>query len=73
MEANQDGSGVTTFTVDPADGGESAHVTIATDLVSRPGIPGLLERLFTSAMLPRIYRKEIARLEAYVAEPPRAT
>ena len=73
MEANQDGSGVTTFTVDTAEGGESAHVTIATDLVSRPGIAGLLERLFTSAMLPRIYRKELVRLEAYVAEPPRST
>src|SRR5262249_9019518 len=66
-ESNLDGSGVTTFTVDQEDGGASAHVTIATELVARPGVSGLLERLFTSVMLPRIYRKELAQLAAYVA------
>lgn len=68
VESNQDGSGVTTFTVDGADGGESAHVTIATDFEARPGIAGLVERLFTSMMLPRIYRKELERLAKYVAQ-----
>ena len=67
VESNEDGSAVTTFTVDTAGGGESAQVTIATDLVARAGVPGFLERLFTSVMLPRIYRKELARLAAYVA------
>ena len=68
METNQDGSGVTTFTVDPADGGEAAQVTIATDLPARPGVAGFVERQVTSLMLPRIYRKELARLAEYVAQ-----
>lgn len=69
MEANQDGSGVTTFTVEAADGGESAQVAIATDFPARPGVAGLLERLLTSLVLPRIYRQELERLAAYVAPP----
>jgi hypothetical protein len=68
METNLDGSGVTTFTVDNGDGAESSYVTIATDVVARPGISGLLERTLISMMLPRIYRKELARLAQYVAE-----
>ena len=67
VETNQDGSGVTTFTVETAGGGESALVTIATDIVARAGVSGFLERLFTSVMLPRIYREELARLAEYVS------
>jgi hypothetical protein len=67
MESNQDRSGVTTFTVDPAGGGESALVTIVTELRARPGISGFLERLLVSLFLPRIYRKELATLAEYVA------
>jgi polyketide cyclase/dehydrase/lipid transport protein len=67
METNQDGSGVTTFTVDECDGGESAQVTIATEFAARPGVSGFLERLVTSLVLPGIYRKEIARLAEYAA------
>ena len=67
VESNQDGSGVSTFTVDSADGGESADVTITTEIEARPVITGLVERLVTSVMLPRIYRRELAQLAAYVA------
>jgi hypothetical protein len=42
METNQDGSGVTTFTVDKADGGESSTVTITTEIAAKPGIAGYL-------------------------------
>jgi len=66
VESNQDGSGVTTFTVDPADGGESSQVTIATEFVARSGVSGFVERMFTSVMVPRIYRKELARLAEHV-------
>jgi len=69
VESNQDGSGMTTFTVEPADADESALVTIATDVAARPGVSGLLERLVLSAMLPRVYRKELARLAEYLARP----
>jgi hypothetical protein len=67
MESNQDGSGITTFTVEPADGGESAQVTIATDLMSRPGMAGYIERVLASWMFPRVYQKELAQLSEYLA------
>jgi hypothetical protein len=70
VESNTDGSGVTTFTVDEADGGRSAQVTIATDITAQPGVQGFLERLIISIMLPRIYRKELALLADHVALPP---
>ncbi len=61
-------SNATTFTVDPGDSSESTHLTITTELVARPGISGVLERLLSSLMLRRVYRKEIARLAEYVAQ-----
>jgi Polyketide cyclase / dehydrase and lipid transport len=67
MESNQDGSGVTTFTVDATGSGESAQVTISTDVTSRPGIAGRLERFVVARMLPRIYRKEIAQMAEYLS------
>lgn len=67
METNLDGSGVTTFTVDEAGGGQSAEVTITTEIEARPGLRGTLERWFTSLMLPRIYRQELAQLADYMA------
>jgi hypothetical protein len=66
MESEADGPSVTTFTVDAMEGGAATHLRIATELVARPGLAGALERLVTSAMLRRIYRKEIARLSEYV-------
>jgi Polyketide cyclase / dehydrase and lipid transport len=66
MEANSGGQGVTTFTVEDAGAGET-QVTITTELDGRPGLAGTVERLLTSTMLRRIYRKEIARLAEYVA------
>jgi len=67
MESNQDGSGVTTFTVESADDGQSSEVTIATDLAPRPGLAGYLERLVASWMFPRIYRMELSRLSEYLS------
>lgn len=66
VETNQDGSAVTTFTVQPAGTYAATQLTITTDITARPGFAGFMERLFTSAMLPRIYQKEFARLAAYL-------
>ena len=65
MEANQDGSAVTTFTVEAA-GASASQVTITTDLAMRPGLTGLLERVAASILFPRIYTRELARLASYV-------
>jgi hypothetical protein len=64
MEENTDGSAVTTFTVE-ASGEGSSHVTIATEFPLHPGIHGVLERMAVSFLFPRIYEKELARLEGY--------
>jgi len=68
MESNLDGSGVSTFTVDRGESDGSADVTIATEITARPGLSGRLERLFTSLMLPRIYRRELELLARYVTK-----
>lgn len=52
METNQDGSGVTTFTVDDADGGESARVTIATDLVGRSWVARVSPASWSGSLRP---------------------
>jgi hypothetical protein len=69
METNADGSAVTTFTVDQADGGQSSLVTIATEIPRLSGLAGILERCFASLLLSRIYRQEIALLAEYVSQP----
>jgi hypothetical protein len=68
VETNQDGLAVTSFTVRRAGPGGAARVTISTDIMARSGLSGFLERLFTSVMLRRIYREELARLTEYVAQ-----
>jgi hypothetical protein len=65
VESDTDGSTVTTFTVDAAGDGLT-HLTIATDLRTRGGIAGAIERFVSSLVLPRIYRAELARIAEYV-------
>ncbi len=57
---------VTTFTVDPLDGGARSRVEIATAW-SVPGLRGWLERLMAPPFLRRVYAAELAKL-AEVAE-----
>jgi hypothetical protein len=68
VESNQPQGSVTTFTVDPVEGGQNAQVTFATELPARGGLSGLLERFLIKLMLPRIYRKELAQLAAVAEE-----
>ena len=67
VESNLDGTGKTQFTVDPAQSGNATRLTIATELAARGGVLGTLERWMTSAVLRRIYRKEMARIADYAA------
>ncbi len=63
-----DGDGtITTFTVDPLDGGRAAYVTIATMLRPKPGFRGTLERLATPRLLRAAYREELSRLNTEAA------
>ena len=57
---------VTTFTVTPADAGQSSDVSIATDLPVRTGPLGLVERLVTTRVLQPLYKEELRRLATFL-------
>ena len=54
---------VTTFTVTPVENGQKSHVEISTTMNASPGIRGVVERLVVTKLNPRVYRKELKRLE----------
>jgi polyketide cyclase/dehydrase/lipid transport protein len=58
---------VTTFVVDPENGGRSATVTISTELSSRRGLAGRLERYVTAKVLQSMYVDELKRLASRAA------
>ncbi|MCG3211937.1 MAG: hypothetical protein FOGNACKC_05583 [Anaerolineae bacterium] len=58
---------LTTFTVEPR-GAEQADVTIATEFQPRPGLQGLIERLFSAVFLRRVYRVELQQLDDYMQQ-----
>jgi hypothetical protein len=60
----------TTFTVEPTEQAQQAHVTIATDWQAQPGIAGLFEKLLTPLLMRRIYRKELQQLADYARSKP---
>jgi len=56
---------VTTFTVESL-GGAQSRVTIATEMPSRSGVVGWLERAITGRFLRRVYAAELAQLDSEV-------
>jgi len=64
VETNLDGGTVvTTFVVEPLDGGKRTEVTIDTEGATRQsGAFGSIERLLIRMVLPRIYKKELTNL-----------
>lgn len=65
VETNEPSGIVTTFFVDPVEEGRRARVTFVTDMTSRGGLMGAMERFFTRMLLRRIYKKELALLDAF--------
>jgi uncharacterized protein YndB with AHSA1/START domain len=65
-ESDTQSSLVTTFTVDPADGG--SRVEIATSWQGAGGIGGFFERTFAPRVLTRLYDDELARLNDYARQ-----
>lgn len=57
---------VTTFTVEPLNGGKHSRVTIATDVEASPGVMGLVEKMMNPPILRRIFKKELRQLADYV-------
>jgi len=65
-ESDTGSSLVTTFTVDPAEGG--SRVQIATTWEGAGGIGGFFERAFAPRVMKRLYEDELERLNAYARE-----
>lgn len=73
QEDDENSSLVTTFTVDPADGGgsdqgQSSRVRIRTTWQGAGGIGGFFERTFAPRAMRSIYDDELRRLDAYARE-----
>src|SRR5262245_12972756 len=68
VETLDDGKTVTTFTVEPADDGRAADVTINTRTMPRSGILGIVERILSSWLLKSVYRRELDLLKQTVEE-----
>ena len=62
VETNLPSGAVTTFSVDPRTEGQHSQVTITTELETRDGLLGLLERFLTTVTLRRIYAQELGLL-----------
>lgn len=63
MESDVDSDLVTTFTVDPRDGGARCEVTIRTAW-TRGGLRGMIEAFAGPRLMPPVFREEIRNLEA---------
>ena len=59
---------VTTFTVEPREGGQAALVTIETDTPVRAGLAGRIEGWMAARLLKPVYEKELKLLEAIAHE-----
>ena len=68
-EAAEDGAFVTTFTVEPVDGGARSRVTLATEWARRPGLRGFVERLVNPRVARGLYARELALLDEYARGP----
>lgn len=66
METDPAQGVTTTFTVEAVNGGQQTRVTIATESRLSAGFQGLMERLMSPAFLRRVYRAELANLDAYL-------
>ena len=68
VESDLDNRVVTTFTVEPRESNRQSFVTISTEIESRKGILGLLERKLMTRLLEPIYEKELKQLASVVEE-----
>ncbi len=62
VESYPDNGIVTTFKVTPAADGGAADVTISSDVPTRAGLLGAVERAVAAALLRRVFRRELALL-----------
>jgi Polyketide cyclase / dehydrase and lipid transport len=72
VETDLDTNGaVTTFVVDPDPASGHSRVTITTELATRKGLAGTVEKFLSTRLLRPMYVRELGLLAAYVGEHPR--
>ena len=54
------------FIITPVDGGQKSDVTIAATFPGKPGLAGLMERLFKPRITRSIFDKELQKLAEYI-------
>lgn len=67
VETDEAAGVVTTFTVEPLNGGQQSRATIATDMRASHGLRGFMEKLMNPPVTRRIYRQELQNLAEYVS------
>lgn len=73
MEADAEAGVTTHFIVDPVNGGSQSRVTIITEIASKPGMMGLVERLINPPAMRFVFKKELAQLASYMASKKKAS
>lgn len=58
---------LTTFTVDPVNGGQATKVTLYTRARTSPGLKGFIEKLITPPISRKIYNEELDLVAQFVA------
>ena len=57
---------VTSFIIDPLDGGKRSRVTLATDWTPSAGVMGWIEKLSTPGFIRKIYTEELQNVQEYL-------
>ena len=68
VEATDDGSTVTHFILEPADGGQATDLTFATDYTLPGGALAVLYRWLVNRTMRGLYQQEMANIARYIAE-----
>jgi hypothetical protein len=66
METDEKLGVVTSFIIDPLEGGKKSRVTLATDWTPSPGVMGWLEKLTTPGFMRKLYETELQNVQEYV-------
>jgi hypothetical protein len=59
---------VSSFTIEPLEGGKKSRVTIATDWMPSSGVMGWIEKLTTPGFMRKLYETELQNVREFVKE-----
>lgn len=65
MESDKKLGVVTSFIIEPIEGGQKSHVTLATDWTPSSGIKGWIEKVSTPGVMRKLYTTELQNVQEY--------